>query len=368
MALAGDDGLTREAMATPGGPAAVVDNNNGEDGPKQAAGLDEDGAAAEGPASLEYEEDCYYSCIAAAGTPTFDQCWDDDEETYLLVTQNSETGGSLPLGIEDTLSVVDDNCTVEAEFYLKAANKKGRGVRVMFQDVSKPYLARVTSPRNYHRFLQLVKAEEASAGVDMSPDSGINELQGLTPEEQERQRQEWQQELAKIEEEIRTMREVLANKQKKAGDLKRKLGYTVWKEFQDDMSQGIRNVRESNVYHNVEEKIGQFGKAVSEAPIYQKTESIVKTTAEKTTSILGGLGSSVSSKLGQLKNSESFRSFEERVGSAYENVKTKVVTSRSNSTQSFDDALREADGSRKGSVGGITPASTPTIPEEKPLS
>ncbi|KAK7862245.1 hypothetical protein R5R35_008123 [Gryllus longicercus] len=194
----------------------------------------------------------------------------------------------------------------------------------------------------------IATAEEASAGVDMSPDSGINELQGLTPEEQERQRQEWQQELAKIEEEIRTMREVLANKQKKAGDLKRKLGYTVWKEFQDDMSQGIRNVRESNVY--------------------QKTESIVKTTAEKTTSILGGLGSSVSSKLGQLKNSESFRSFEERVGSAYENVKTKVVTSRSNSTQSFDDALREADGSRKGSVGGITPASTPTIPEEKPLS
>jgi len=32
----------------------------------------------------------------------------------------------------------------------------------------------------------------------MSPDSGFNELHGLTPEEQERQRQEWQQELAKV--------------------------------------------------------------------------------------------------------------------------------------------------------------------------
>jgi hypothetical protein len=32
----------------------------------------------------------------------------------------------------------------------------------------------------------------------MSPDSGINELHGLTPEEQERQRQEWQQELAVV--------------------------------------------------------------------------------------------------------------------------------------------------------------------------
>ena len=32
----------------------------------------------------------------------------------------------------------------------------------------------------------------------MSPDSGFNELHGLSPEEQERQRQEWQQELAKV--------------------------------------------------------------------------------------------------------------------------------------------------------------------------
>lgn len=54
---------------------------------------------------------------------------------------------------------------------------------------------------------------------------------------------------------------------------------------------------------------------------YQKTESVIKTTAEKTTSILGGITAGVSSKLGQMRNSESFRSIEERVGTAYENVK-----------------------------------------------
>lgn len=32
----------------------------------------------------------------------------------------------------------------------------------------------------------------------MSPDSGINELAGLSPEEQERQRQEWAYELTKV--------------------------------------------------------------------------------------------------------------------------------------------------------------------------
>ncbi|XP_063218878.1 tumor protein D54 isoform X4 [Bacillus rossius redtenbacheri] len=209
-------------------------------------------------------------------------------------------------------------------------------------------------------------AEEAP--IAMSPDSGINELAGLSPEEQEKQRQEWQLELAKVEEEIQTLRHVLASRVKHSQELKRKLGITVWKEIQDDMSQGIRNVKESNVYHNVEDKIGQISKAVASAPIYQKTESVIKTTAEKTTTLLGGLGSSVTTKLGQLKNSESFRSLEEQVGSAYENVKTKVGTSRSNSMQSFDEALREAEGTRKGSVGAVSPAATPTIPEEKPLS
>lgn len=179
---------------------------------------------------------------------------------------------------------------------------------------------------------------------DMSPDSGINELSGLSPEEQERQKQEWAQELTKVEEEIQTLRHVLASKVKVSQELKRKLGFSVWREFQDDMSQGIKNVKESNVY--------------------QKTESVIKATTEKTSSILGGLGSGITTKIGQLKNSESFRSFEERVGSAYENVKTKVSTSRSSSMQSFDDALRDAEREMGRKVS--SPVSTPTINEERP--
>lgn len=50
-----------------------------------------------------------------------------------------------------------------------------------------------------------------------------------------------------IENEIQTLRVVLAAKVKAAHELKRKLGFSVWKELQDDMSQGIRNVKESNV-------------------------------------------------------------------------------------------------------------------------
>lgn len=57
---------------------------------------------------------------------------------------------------------------------------------------------------------------------------------------------------------------------------------------------------------------------------YQKTESVIKPFAERTTSLIGGFGSGLTSKLGALKNSESFKSLEEKVGSAYENVKVSV--------------------------------------------
>jgi hypothetical protein len=58
---------------------------------------------------------------------------------------------------------------------------------------------------------------------------------------------------------------------------------------------------------------------------YQKTESAIKATAEKTTSLFGGIGSAMSQKIGALKNTESFRSMEERVSSAVTTVKVNKV-------------------------------------------
>lgn len=50
---------------------------------------------------------------------------------------------------------------------------------------------------NYFSWLVFIFSGEEHA-TDMSPDSGINELAGLSPEEQEKQRQEWAAELAKV--------------------------------------------------------------------------------------------------------------------------------------------------------------------------
>ncbi|KAK7603169.1 hypothetical protein V9T40_003168 [Parthenolecanium corni] len=316
---------------------------------------------------LEYEEDGYLEFVRKSETPSFDA---DEPNSDLLLFSTSLLSPSANWSATNFVIAEDDDdehsFSIETEFV--AQHQRGhkqrpriRDVRVKFQDLSKPYLARITNNQNYLKFLHLVKGEDSIGDGPLSPDSGINEFAGLSPEEQEKQKQEWARELANVENEIQTLRSVLATKVKTAHELKRKLGFSVWKELQDDMSQGIRNVKESNVYQNVEEKFGQLGKAVSEAPLYQKTESVIKPIAEKTTSIFGGFGTGLTSKLGQLKNSESFRSLEEKVGSAYENVKTRVSTSRSNSVQSFDEALRETEPRSKSASD--TPATTPTIPE-----
>ncbi|KAF2348020.1 tumor protein D52 [Trinorchestia longiramus] len=95
--------------------------------------------------------------------------------------------------------------------------------------------------------LKIQRLLAPEVGVDVStPDSGVHEsMAGLSPEEQQRQAQEWEAELAKTEEEIATLRTVLASKVNHAHELKRRLGITVWKELSDDINQSLKTVRES---------------------------------------------------------------------------------------------------------------------------
>ncbi|EDV36023.1 uncharacterized protein Dana_GF12177, isoform A [Drosophila ananassae] len=235
-------------------------------------------------------------------------------------------------------------------FRLKFFTKRTmRDVKVTFIDFSKPYLAKISNSDNYKRFLNIGHSgrdntanlsEPASPAASVASAEIAAEFAALTVEEKEQRRAEWSQELARVEEEINTLRTVLASKTRHASDLKRKLGITVWKEVTDDVNQGLRNIKESTVFQSVEQSVGNFSKAVHEAPLYQRTESVLKSTGEKTASVFGSITSGITSKLSQMKNSESMRSIEASVGSAYENVKTKV-TSRSGSVSSFPDALDE---------------------------
>ncbi|XP_037569438.1 tumor protein D52 isoform X3 [Dermacentor silvarum] len=188
---------------------------------------------------------------------------------------------------------------------------------------------------------------DASADVkttDATPDSGVHDLSGMDPEEKARQEAMLRDELAQVEEEIQSLRTVLATKMARSQELKRQLGISVWKELKDDMEQGIKNIQDTAAY--------------------QKTSATIKTAGEKTTTALGSLGASVSKKLGEMKNSTAFKSVEEKVGSVYTNVKSKV-SSRSSSVNSFEDALNSHPSNTSVSA---TPATSPISEEKKPLS
>ncbi|OTF80612.1 hypothetical protein BLA29_002160 [Euroglyphus maynei] len=180
-------------------------------------------------------------------------------------------------------------------------------------------------------FRRIASAEEIE---EMS-----NELldQYTDPEQRAKIEEELRKELAKTEEEIQTLRTVLTAKIKRSNELKRKLGITVWKEFRDEMESSIKNIQETTAYQKTTEAV-KMGQA----------------------SVMGTLGS-VARKLGEVKNTNAFKSFEEKVGYAVTNVKTKIA-SRSNSTTNFDDALKNSENST------TTPVHSPMIPEDKPLS
>uniref|UniRef100_A0A1B6EHY2 Tumor protein D54 n=1 Tax=Cuerna arida TaxID=1464854 RepID=A0A1B6EHY2_9HEMI len=157
---------------------------------------------------------------------------------------------------------------------------------------------------------------------------------------------EWKTELSEIEEEIATLRQVLACKERRSAELKRLLGMNILK----DITDGIKTVKETAVYQTVEDRVGKVAKVVSDAPIYQRTSSII-----------GGFTENIASTFGRMRRSESIRSMEEKVESVCENVLTKMMPSRSNSNRNLDEIVAS---NRSATASNVT---SPTIPEDKPL-
>merc|ERR1712058_7219 len=134
------------------------------------------------------------------------------------------------------------------------------------------------------------------------------DFQGLTAEEQEKQREEWKAELKRTEEEILTLKQVLLNKERQANGLKRRLGITQWREFSDDMAQGLKKLQESEPY--------------------KKTEEILQLGKEKTTEMITSIGSS-----------DAWNTVTSSLNSAYDAAKSKM--SNSASAQNVDETKEE---------------------------
>lgn len=163
----------------------------------------------------------------------------------------------------------------------------------------------------------------------------------MSEEEKERQMEEWKEELARVEGEITTLRQVLGSKVRYASELKRKMGITPFQELKHDFSEGIKSIQQSETY--------------------QKTSSAVKTASEKTNETVRNVASSVSKKIGDLRNTGAFKSVEEKVGGAYANVKAKVTGSKSE--DNFESALEKETGNTDANAANGTQPSS--LPEEK---
>lgn len=177
-----------------------------------------------------------------------------------------------------------------------------------------------------------------SPGFDDSASAGDAIALSMDPEERERQRKDLEEELEKVEGEITMLRQVLGSKVRRATELKRNLGITPFKEFKHDLQEGINQIKGSTTY--------------------QKTSAVVKTASEKTSSAFSSVGAVVSKKLGDIKNSQTFKSMEEKVATGYANVKSKVTGSKS--TDDIDAAFNEASEAQEprdaGSPTGNEPA------------
>ncbi|KAM3927946.1 tumor protein D52-like isoform 2-T2 [Leptodactylus fuscus] len=143
--------------------------------------------------------------------------------------------------------------------------------------------------------------------VPEGEDAAATVTDALSEEEQEHLRNE----LAKVEEEIQTLSQVLAAKERHLADIKRKLGLTPLVELKQNISKGLQDVASTNMYRRTSETLTQAG---------QKASAAIST-----------VGSVITRKLEDVKNSPTFKSFEEKV----ENLKSKV--SGSNTKQPAGD-------------------------------
>uniref|UniRef100_A0A8C9GJB8 TPD52 like 2 n=2 Tax=Cercopithecidae TaxID=9527 RepID=A0A8C9GJB8_9PRIM len=178
--------------------------------------------------------------------------------------------------------------------------------------------------------------------TDVPVDTGVAArtpaIEGLTEAEEE----ELRAELTKVEEEIVTLRQVLAAKERHCGELKRRLGLSTLGGLKQNLSRSWHDVQVSNAYKKTQETLSQAG--------------------QKTSAALSTVGSAISRKLGDMRahpfshsfssysirhsismpamrNSATFKSFEDRVGT----IKSKVVGDRENGSDNLPSSAGSGD-------------------------
>ncbi|XP_047461209.1 tumor protein D52 isoform X3 [Mugil cephalus] len=191
--------------------------------------------------------------------------------------------------------------------------------------------------------------------TDYIPEVGEDAVTSVSPAPTppamtEEERQELQEELAKVEDEIQTLSQVLAAKEKEVADIKRKLGISPLNELKQNITKTWQEVTTSTAYRRTSETLSQAGL--------------------KATAAFSNMGSAISRKLEDvsmhslhhsasmpvMRNAPTFKSFEEKV----ETLKTKITPSSSTS-----DPVNQEEGSTLTTESSL-PEDSPT--QETPMN
>lgn len=173
-----------------------------------------------------------------------------------------------------------------------------------------------------------VKTRGSQGHPDSVPEVGedavtsVGAASSTMPALTEEERQELQEELAKVEDEIQTLSQVLASKDKQLAEIKRKLGITPLNELKQNITKTWQEVTASTAYRRTSETLSQA--------------------SLKATAAFTNMGSAITRKLedvrshytsDKVRNAPTFKSFEEKV----ETLKTKMTPSPSTSETGIQD-------------------------------
>ncbi|XP_029574868.1 tumor protein D54 isoform X1 [Salmo trutta] len=189
---------------------------------------------------------------------------------------------------------------------------------------------------------------QGCSGENVSPRNisiGISRnglINGLSEEDED----DLKMELAKTEDEMQTLRQVLLAKEKYVVDIKRQLGMGPFSEIKQNMSKGWHEVQTSNIYLTASATLED----ISQSNAYKMTHDTISHAGQISTAAMSTMGVAFTRRLGEMRalplpspprpslghsisvpamsmrHSNTFKSFEDMVGS----VKNKVSGSRGN--------------------------------------
>ncbi|XP_051853645.1 tumor protein D53 isoform X1 [Antechinus flavipes] len=172
----------------------------------------------------------------------------------------------------------------------------------------------------------------------------------------EEEREELKTELVKLEDEITTLRQVLTAKEKHLVEIKQKLGMNLMNELKQNFSKGWHEMQTTTAYKKTHETLSHAGQKATAAFSNVGTAISKKFGDMRSHSIGYSIRHSIS--MPAMRNSPTFKSFEERVETTVTSLKTKVGGAPSGGN--FEEVL-----SSTAHASAQSAAAAPRVPEKE---